>query len=93
MGDKATLAAVTERLPAATCFHASTHGHHHPIQPTRSGLKLADGELALEDLRHARLKEARLVFLSACESGLAGVHKLPEEFISRAGWCRRGRPA
>ena len=32
-----TLAAVLELLPRAACFHASTHRHHHPIQPTRSG--------------------------------------------------------
>jgi hypothetical protein len=32
-----TLAAVLELPPRAACFHASTHGHHHPIRPTRSG--------------------------------------------------------
>src|SRR5580704_19147745 len=31
-----TLAAVLELLPRAACFHGSTHGHHHPNQPTRS---------------------------------------------------------
>jgi tetratricopeptide (TPR) repeat protein len=82
VGKEATLSAVTERLPTATAFHASTHGHHHTTQPTKSGLTMAGKvELTLEDLRHARLAAARLVFLSACESGLAGVRRLPEEFI------------
>ncbi|MBR1219167.1 CHAT domain-containing protein [Bradyrhizobium sp. U87765 SZCCT0131] len=81
VGKEATLFAVLEQLPAASVFHVSTHGHHHALQPALSGLKMADGELTLEDLRHARLDKARLVFLCACESGLAGVFDLPEEFI------------
>lgn len=75
------LAVVLEHLPGTTCFHASTHGAHHPLAPSQSGLKLADSVLRLELLRDARLAAARLVFLSACESGLAEVRKLPEEFI------------
>jgi CHAT domain-containing protein len=91
VGKDATRTAVLEQLPAVTCFHASTHGHHHPIQPMLSGLTMADGELTLEDLRHARLDAARLVFLSACESGLAGVRRLPEEFIGLpAGFVQEG---
>jgi len=80
-GADATIARVLGALPDATLFHASTHGTHDPVEPIRSGLKLADGVLRLDMLRHARLDAMRLVFLSACESGLAGVRKLPEEFI------------
>jgi CHAT domain-containing protein len=91
VGHEATLAAVTGRLSSTTCFHASTHGRHDSVQPARSGLKMSDGWLMLEDLRHARLDAARLVFLSACESGLAGVRKLPEEFIGLpAGFVQAG---
>jgi CHAT domain len=62
-----------------------------PAALAEGELTMADGELTLEDLRHARLEAARLVFLSACESGLAGVRKLPEEFIGLpAGVVGRG---
>ena len=77
----ATLAAVLEHLPSATYFHASTHGSHDWREPTRSGLHLADTPLRLEMLRDTKLDSARLVFLSACESGRAGVLQLPDEFI------------
>jgi CHAT domain-containing protein/tetratricopeptide (TPR) repeat protein len=91
VGAEAKLAAVMARLPAARCFHASTHGAHNVFQPTLSSLKMADGELTLDSLRHARLDSARLVFLSACESGLAGVQKLPDEFIGLpAGFVQAG---
>jgi CHAT domain-containing protein len=91
VGSEAKLAAVTAQLPTARCFHASTHGSHDVFQPTLSGLRMADGELTLDALRHVRLDAARLVFLSACESGLAGVEKLPEEFIGLpAGFVQAG---
>lgn len=80
-GEEATIARVVVALPDATLFHASTHGMHDPVEPARSGLLLADGVLQLDMLRDARLDAMRLVFLFACESGLAGVRKLPEEFI------------
>jgi CHAT domain-containing protein/tetratricopeptide (TPR) repeat protein len=80
-GKEATIARILGELPNATVFHASTHGTHDPVEPARSGLLLADGALELDMLRHARLDAMRLVFLSACESGLAGVRRLPEEFI------------
>jgi CHAT domain-containing protein len=81
VGEDATLAAVMERLPAATCFHASTHGHYHAFEPASSGLAVADGQLTLRHLDHVRLDAARLVFMLACESGLADFRRLPEEFI------------
>ena len=80
-GEEATIARVLGALADATVFHASTHGTHDWMEPARSGLLLADGVLQLDMLRYARLDAMRLVFLSACESGLAGVRKLPEEFI------------
>jgi CHAT domain-containing protein len=82
---------VLNHLPAATCCHLSTHGDHDELQPANSALTLADGKLKLALLRDARLAAARLVFLSACESGLAGVRRLPEEFIGLAsGFVQAG---
>ena len=89
--DEVTLGAVLHHLPDATCFHASTHGWHDPLQPNQSGLLLAGPPLRLEALDEAVLKATRLVFLSACESGLASVTRLPDEFIGLpAGFVQAG---
>jgi CHAT domain-containing protein len=88
---EATLAAVLEHLPSATCFHASTHGWHDSLQPTQSGLHLADAPLLLDALHNTKLDAALLVFLSACESGLAEVRRLPQEFIGlSSGFVQAG---
>jgi CHAT domain-containing protein/tetratricopeptide (TPR) repeat protein len=80
-GEDATISRVLGALFGATVFHASTHGSHEWMEPAKSGLCLADGVLQFDMLRHARLDAMRLVFLAACESGLAGVRRLSEEFI------------
>jgi CHAT domain-containing protein/tetratricopeptide (TPR) repeat protein len=92
-GGEATVTAVLAHLSRATHVHASTHGWHDPLQPMKSGLHLADTPLLLEMLRETRLDAARLVFLSACESGLADIRRLPEEFIGLPAGFVRARGA
>jgi CHAT domain-containing protein len=93
-GEDAKLRPVMQHLPSATYVHPSTHGMHHPRLPQLSELHLADIPLRLEMLHDTRLEAARLVFLSACESGLAGVRKMPEEFIGLpAGFVQAGAAA
>jgi CHAT domain-containing protein len=93
-GDAAKLQPVLRHLASATYFHPSTHGEHDPRLPQFSLLHLADISLRLEMLHDTRLEAARLVFLSACESGLAGAHKMPEEFIGLpAGFVQAGAAA
>ena len=88
---RATLLPVLLNLTNATYIHASTHGAHHPVLPQRSGLHLADEPLELGRLRDAQLAAARLVYLSACESGLASVWRMPDEFIGLpAGFVQAG---
>ena len=85
VGSEATLEEVLRLLGWATHLHASTHGFHHPFDPLQSGLLVAGEQmLRLSDLRVAQLKDTRLVFLSACETGLAGVVKMSEEFVGLA---------
>ncbi len=82
IGDQATREAVLPWLDWASHFHGSTHGFHHPFDPTQSGIVLANKDmLCVSDLSAAQLERLRLVFLSACETGVAGVLKLSEEFI------------
>jgi CHAT domain-containing protein/tetratricopeptide (TPR) repeat protein len=66
---KATRAAVLAALPTAEVTHLAAHGYFTPAQPLESGILLHDAVLTGRDVLARRLC-ARLVVLSACESGL-----------------------
>ncbi|MEV0443254.1 CHAT domain-containing protein [Streptomyces spectabilis] len=70
-------------LARATHVHLACHGAYDPDDPLASGLDLDGGRVTLADLLDARprpLERARLVTLSACESGLVDA-RLPDEAI------------
>lgn len=79
--EEARLTVVMRHLPIATHFHAASHGRHSAKAPRRSSIDLADTPLRLFMLDGARLGSMRLVYLSACESGLAGVQRMQDEFV------------
>lgn len=56
----------------ADVLHLATHGLFRPDNPFFSALKLADGWIDVRELYRLPLA-ARLVILSACESGVGGV--------------------
>jgi CHAT domain-containing protein len=56
----------------ADILHLATHGLFRPDNPFFSALKLADGWIAVREIYRLPLT-ARLVILSACESGLGRV--------------------
>jgi len=56
----------------ADILHLATHGLFRPDNPFFSALKLADGWIDVRELYQLPLA-ARLVILSACESGVGGV--------------------
>jgi tetratricopeptide (TPR) repeat protein len=79
---EASWAAVRRHMRNVGYFHASTHGMHHPYEPERSALQLADGDLLRpSDLNSEELRSLRLVYLSACETALAGAWRAAEEYI------------
>jgi CHAT domain-containing protein len=69
---QATQAALAAEAPAADLLHLACHGQFRADNPAFSFLQLADGPLTLHDVRALRLK-ARLVLLSACETGQSRV--------------------
>jgi CHAT domain-containing protein len=90
----ATLAAVVEHLPDTTHFHVSSHGRHDPVHAARSGVQRVGGVLRLEMLQDITLLAAPVVVLSACETGLADIVRLPEEFIGLpTGFIQAGAAA
>jgi CHAT domain-containing protein len=80
-GREATKEAVLRILPRATHLHFACHGAFDPAAPLDSGLELADGaRLTLREfLAGAGGVEARLVGLSACQSGVSEFQSAPDE--------------
>jgi CHAT domain-containing protein len=66
--DEATAAAFAHLAPSATMIHLACHGRFVPDAPQASGLLLADRWMTARDVAALRLR-ARLVTLSACETG------------------------
>lgn len=66
----ATRAALWTHAPDADVLHLACHGRFRADNPAFSFLQLGDGPLPLQELRGLRLR-ARLVVLSACETGMS----------------------
>ncbi len=71
-GKQATFAAFQEYASSFDLIHLACHGQFRPDNPMFSSLHLADGWVTVRDVTAKKLK-ARLVTLSACETGLSKV--------------------
>ncbi|MHC5025442.1 MAG: CHAT domain-containing protein [Planctomycetota bacterium] len=70
----ATVDAFLRAAGDAHVVHLACHAHFDPAHPAEGGLQLADRMLTLRDLYDLRTR-ARLVTLSACETGLSHVDR------------------
>jgi CHAT domain-containing protein len=75
----ATQAALRGRAADADVLHLACHGRFRDDSPDFSSLSLADGPLALHEIRRWPLR-ARLVVLSACETGASRLAPGDEAF-------------
>ena len=94
-----------QRLSNAHCAHFSCHGYFNFNQPLLSALLLADSHqdaktldltkcLTLDDLFSLDLSQCRLVFLSACETGLTDLTSISDEYIGLpSGFLVAGSPS
>lgn len=88
---EATRAAVLSSLPDCTVLHFAGHSHADLVNPSSTGLVLAeDEEISVADLLSLRLKGIRLAVLSSCETGVAGVHLADEMFSLSSGLLQAG---
>jgi CHAT domain-containing protein len=84
--------AVLAALTSADVLHLAAHGVFHARSPLLSGITLADGQLMAYDLLGLS-RTARLVVLSACDSGMAHTPTdgaplgLAGTFLSRGTAC------
>ncbi len=95
-GSAGTKSAVANGVRGQTYLHFSCHGIYNWNNPSESGLNLADGCLTLNDLQNdqANMSTARLVTLSACETGLIDIVKgSADEYVGLpAGFLLAGVP-
>jgi CHAT domain-containing protein len=70
--ESATIAKLKEAAASSDVLHLATHGLFRPDNSFFSALKLADGWIDVRELYRLKLS-ARLVVLSACESGVGDV--------------------
>ncbi len=78
--DEAARNSVLAELPRYEVLHFACHGSVEAEEPLESGLRLGQERITLQDFLSVGLDTARLVVLSACESGIPGLI-VPDEAI------------
>lgn len=91
-GKNATFGSFQNEAPLAELIHLACHGQFRHDNPMFSSLHLADGWVTVRDLYQIRLK-AKLVTLSACETGLSKVHAGDEILGLARGFLSAGAKA
>lgn len=93
-GGEATRDAIIARAADCSVMNFFGHAAYNPHNPLQSYLRCADGDLTLEALRRQmKLGGARLVLLSACETGITDITS-GDEFIGLpAALLESGAPA
>ncbi len=82
-GNVATKETVVEKVQGWTYLHFSCHGLYNWQDVMNSGLVLANHDILTlsEIISGLNLDTARLVTLSACETGMTDIRQSPDEFI------------
>jgi CHAT domain-containing protein len=89
LDEQAGLAGLWEAAQAGDVLHMATHGVFRPDNPFFSALKLADGWVDVRTIYRLPL-QARLVVLSACESGAVQVQGSDEAIGLARGFLGAG---
>ena len=92
-GDNATVANVLRGMQESSWVHLACHGTQDTVDPTKSALLLANGELQLSTIANQSFPHAQFAFLSACQTATGDV-KLEEEAVHlAAGMLLAGYPS
>ena len=81
--EAATVDAVRAALTEHSSIHFSCHASHYPDAPSRSGLLLHDGYLAIGEIDRIDLPSAATAFLAACRTA-QGTPTVADEAINPA---------
>ncbi|KDN44305.1 hypothetical protein RSAG8_05569, partial [Rhizoctonia solani AG-8 WAC10335] len=77
---KATVKEFLEALPSANIVHVACHGSQSFSDPTKSAIMLYDGPVPISRIMRTPLPNARIAFLSACETAM-GDESLQDEAL------------
>lgn len=88
-GSDASWSNYKELTPRYDVVHIACHGQFRADNPIYSSLHLADGWVTVRDIAEQKLR-ARLVTLSACESGLNMIHAGEEILGLARGFLKAG---
>ena len=83
VGAQATVNSVLREIKDCSIVHFACHGIQDTTHPLSSRLLLHGGYLSLAQLMYTKLPNARLAFLSACETA-TGQENLPDEAVHLA---------
>ncbi|KAJ6620473.1 hypothetical protein B0H10DRAFT_1946026 [Mycena sp. CBHHK59/15] len=86
VGERATMDAVKLQLQECSWVHLACSGGQNPIDPTKSHLRLYDGNLDLETILRMHLPNAQFVFLSAPETAMGDAELVNESFHLAGGF-------
>ncbi|GID31974.1 CHAT domain-containing protein [Paractinoplanes brasiliensis] len=81
LADEATKEALLRELPGCRYAHLACHGSNDWTEFASMRLLLTGGDVTLDDLRALPPLGARLVFLSACQTGQADLRGLSDDAI------------
>jgi CHAT domain-containing protein/tetratricopeptide (TPR) repeat protein len=85
--------AVLDKLPSCWVAHLACHGTSNVLESGETRLLLSDGDVTLEQLLQLPELRARLVVLSACQSGQVDLRRVSDEMLGmplaflQAGAC------
>jgi tetratricopeptide (TPR) repeat protein len=82
---EATVEDVRRLLDECDAFHFCGHGAFEPVDPLASSLACADGRLTARSILAGPAMRARLVVLSACESGRVEAGDRLDDFVGLPG--------
>ncbi len=88
-GIEASFRAFNREAPLADLIHVACHGWFRADAPMFSSLHLADGWVTVSDISAQKLK-ARLVTLSACETGMSRIYAGDEQLGFSRGFLSAG---
>jgi CHAT domain-containing protein len=74
---------VLRLLPSANILHLACHGQQNTREPLKSGFIMEDKMMQVGDLMRLHLPNARLAFLSACETAQGNMEQ-PDEALHLA---------
>jgi CHAT domain-containing protein len=80
-GQAARMDAVLDLLPVCWIAHFACHGTNNILQPQAMRLLLSDGDVTLDQLLQLPELHARLVVLSACQTGQVDTAQASDEML------------